>query len=248
MTQEQLKKVREQISKLLNLAENNSNPNEAAIAAAKAQELMTRYNLSLAEVSTQDSTHDPLGAYINDDYFLNFGKRGRMIKWKRHLINAIARHNFCHIVVYKNTDMVSIVGEEHNISFVTYLYEYLVYQLEFMGERAWNEYTREIFGPVPRKKSTFLQSFYFGAVNTIHRRLSRQKVEFTKTNPNTKALMVMKDRESEAALESFFSQLKSSRGPKLRDRLGFESGKQAGREVNLNRPIRSGEKSNHLLN
>jgi hypothetical protein len=247
MTQERLKKVREQITKLLKLADYNPNPHEAAAAAAKAQELMARYNLSRAEILTQDSTHDPLGAYIHDSIDLNNGKRGRMIKWKRHLINVIAKTNFCHIVIFKNTDRVSIVGEEHNIEFVTYLYEYLAYQLEVMGNLSWKDSQS---GPlmIHTKKSTFLQSFFFGAINTIGTRLRQQRTEFTRADRNTMALVVQKDRESEAALASFFPHLRSGKGVNLKSQAGLIAGQQAGRDVNLNRPVNSGaKKSNHLL-
>jgi len=79
-------KVIAQIQKLLNLAANNPNENEAASAAAKAQELLVKYNLDSAVLETAKGVD---------------GKReqakveGGFYKHQRELWYAVAALNFC---------------------------------------------------------------------------------------------------------------------------------------------------------
>lgn len=79
-------KVIEQIQKLLNLAARNPNEFEAASAASKAQELLTRYNLDTAAVEKASG---------------GSGKReqleveGGFYRYQRELWKAIAALNFC---------------------------------------------------------------------------------------------------------------------------------------------------------
>ncbi len=80
-------KVMEQIQKLLNLAAKNPNEHEAAQAAAKAQELLSRYNL---DVSTIEKAADAKA-----------GKReqamvdGGTYAYQRELWKAVAELNYC---------------------------------------------------------------------------------------------------------------------------------------------------------
>lgn len=51
MTEQKLNKLEQQIIKLLELANKNTNQAEAIAAAAKAQELMAKYNIKLQNIS-----------------------------------------------------------------------------------------------------------------------------------------------------------------------------------------------------
>lgn len=83
---EELTKVMEQVRKLLNLAAKNTNEHEAAAAAAKAQDLLTKYNLdaALVERSTgQDGKREDART------------RGGFYQYQRDLWKAVAELNFC---------------------------------------------------------------------------------------------------------------------------------------------------------
>lgn len=89
-------KALEKVEKLLRLAAKNPNPEEAASAAAKAQELLVAYNLS-AEIVGQGSGSD---AVREQQKLL-----GGMYKYQRYLWRAIAELNFClHFVHQKYTE------------------------------------------------------------------------------------------------------------------------------------------------
>ncbi len=75
--------VLSKIKKLLALS-TSSNPNEAALAAAKAQELLMIHNLTLSQVEAQGE----------EKYCEAFVKTGSRV-WQRLLLTVIARNNFC---------------------------------------------------------------------------------------------------------------------------------------------------------
>ena len=79
-------KMVEKISNLLDLANNNPNENEALAAALKAQELMAKYHIELADLS-----HDS-GTKISEELCSTDGSGS--LKWQDILANVIA-DNFC---------------------------------------------------------------------------------------------------------------------------------------------------------
>lgn len=96
LDEEQLK-VLEKVEKLFRLAAKNPNPEEAASATAKAQELLVAYNLSAEIVGETGSAGD---AKRERQQIL-----GGMYKYQRELWYAVANLNFClHWNVQKYTE------------------------------------------------------------------------------------------------------------------------------------------------
>lgn len=86
LDEEQLKII-EKVEKLFRLAAKNPNPEEAASAMAKAQELLVAYNLSADFVGQTGSAGD---AIREKQQIL-----GGMYKYQRYLWSAVAELNFC---------------------------------------------------------------------------------------------------------------------------------------------------------
>lgn len=84
---ENLEKMMEKIKNLLDLANNNPNEHEALAAALKAQELMAKYHIEMADIS-DGSDEEMYEAQYEDT-----GKH-EMKKWKNGLA-AIISQNFC---------------------------------------------------------------------------------------------------------------------------------------------------------
>jgi hypothetical protein len=83
-------KVIEKVQRLLNLASKNPNEHEAASAAAKAQELLTAYNLDMAVLEQGNS-----GSGKREDARI----RGGAYQYERELWRKIAELNFCYYFV-----------------------------------------------------------------------------------------------------------------------------------------------------
>lgn len=79
------------VRKLLSLAGNNSNENEASSAASKAQEIMTEFNISLSEIG-QDPSASTTGDTARE-------KQGTGLaaakKWQTDIMATLAANNFC---------------------------------------------------------------------------------------------------------------------------------------------------------
>jgi hypothetical protein len=86
LTPEMLKVI-DRIQKLLNLAAKNPNKEEAEAAAAKAQDLLTQYNLDAAIVERTQG--------IKDGAREELKMRGGFYKWQADIWSAVAELNFC---------------------------------------------------------------------------------------------------------------------------------------------------------
>ena len=232
MTEEE--KILQRIAKLLALSR-SANPNEAAAAAAKAQELAFQYNIDLARAATfhvgaEDAVQReryPLGVPF-----------GVPTNWRRDLIWGIARWNFCTTVVLMTTQDVWVVGREHNRKFVQFLYEHCAREIVRLADEGWRG-TADIerLQHVMRWKD----SFYRGAAQTITNRLYQQRqTSLGEANENTKALVVAMDQEVRDRLKWLFSSLGHFDSGSPEDYSGYAHGKKAGESVSLNRPLSGG--------
>jgi hypothetical protein len=216
-------KILDRIQKLLALA-TSDNVNEAAAAASKAQELMTRHQLELADL--QAITPGATGESIDNDELF---REKSLIMWKTTLAAGIAKANGCAVytsqVQYlsgKNVaNVCRIVGIGSSVSTVRYMYTYLMREIDRLAalnreghDRAW------------------LNSFRLGAVATITYRLQTAAND-AKKGASTGALVVVdknKDR-----LEEALAALGLRTGPehKIKDTTGFSAGAKAAKDINL---------------
>lgn len=157
------KKIIEKIKKLLLLADTNKNSNveEAAAAAGKAQSLMEKHRIEkvLLNLESQVGSH-----YLSDS--------GLPSNWKICLIATITKHNGCYVVVsenYTTDNQLLLVGEESDISSVQALYTYLVNELNRLCLTEIISY-KEKRNAYPPK--TYIESFYLGAIEAIDFRLA----------------------------------------------------------------------------
>lgn len=109
------------VRKLLALADNNPNENEAANAAAKAQELLEAYNLDMAVVGQKERKY----AKREDKK-----RGGGLYKWQRNLWFATAQLNFCNYYFYRGLKAGSqyehqLIGSQANVVSTEVMAQYL---------------------------------------------------------------------------------------------------------------------------
>lgn len=221
LDQTTLDRVLERVEKLLALS-TSSNPNEAALAAAKAQDLLFKYNLQV---------HQLRGAERGTE-FRNMGLEIGPATWKKRLVGAVARTNFCRCIIINGTDDVELVGEMHNIVIVSRIYGYLVDEIERLVERAWRAEPR-----AGRSARTWKDSFRHGAVDTVARRLKEQREASVTADEATMAIVVVKDRELDEAYRRFHPNVRSVNLGAGRDGAARYAGQQAGEKIALNTMI-----------
>ena len=217
--------VIEKIKHLLALS-TSSNPHEAALAASRAQELLMKHNLKMSQIKTDD---DPTGNYAQS--CVRTGQK----RWKRSLLFAIARHNFCTCVYNLTQRNMMLIGEPHNFEVVEYLYTFLVGQLHEMAENTYMTYLKR--GASVNKK-TWIEGFYNGAIARIDVRLEEQQRQMAADSNDCKALIVTKEAELKAAMDKFYPDRRPGRRQKSKvDLTGFYDGVEAGDKVALNKAI-----------
>jgi hypothetical protein len=233
-------KLLDRIRRLLRLAE-SSNVHEAASAAARAQELMSRHRIEAAALDTnptdvRDHRDDPLEA------------SKRLRPWKTHLADAIARANGCRIYLHTKGNMraVVIVGRTEDAALVRVLFAELVKRVESMTRKH----------GAGRERS-FCNAFRLGMVVTLGERLAQASAEARKQaleagvthtdelgeddaddlSPEASALAIARLDAQDDAVERFMdNELKLERGKSkgvTADAEGYALGRVKGNEVPL---------------
>jgi len=233
-------KVIDRIKKLLELAESD-NPNEAAVAAARAAEMMAEHELSEAQVRVVDLS--PPEAIVND-HKCNEGWSKKRVAWHGTIASALARSMGCRM--YWSGPDIRLFGRESAVQTVAYTYQYLVREVDRLAVPAWKtQGLPEVSGASKsertRLRNEWKHSFYTGAANVIATRLLEEmetkEVERRVNTDNSQALVLVKKEQEEvvAAYKSFSSGFGTARvGRKGISRIdGYTSGKLAGRKVSL---------------
>src|SRR3954452_8062633 len=236
----EIDRIVERVRKLLALS-SSQNPHEAALAAAKAQELLFRHNLSMSMVEA--ALEGGNSAYVSDRF-----DSGGWMQWRLRLLSAVARNNFCRGVSYQHTRDVGIVGEPHNVTVVKHLYAFLVREVMRLADLG----AKEQRGLDEEEARAWKRSFYLGAVRTIAQRLAAQRQRDVGADPQAAALVVRKDQELDEAYKEHSPTAQSNgddeegapaparqdRGPSRPRRTdGYRAGVLAGKTIPLNLPI-----------
>ena len=112
-------KIIEKIKNLLDLANNNPSENEAIAAALKAQELMAKYDIEIAEVEGREVDEEIVKEYIQFKE-----NTGYCIKWRFQLASIIA-DNFKVKTFRNNKKTVVFYGFKSDVMIATSVFNYL---------------------------------------------------------------------------------------------------------------------------
>lgn len=131
-----LQEAIDRATKLLRLAESD-NPHEAALAAQRAQEILTRYeidrtSINLGGTSEQHTPDEEIENFMNKGAPLDAGL-ARIARWKGMLASAIAKANQARVYIAGNA--IGIVGRASDVEKVRYLYAMLVAETDRLTDR-----------------------------------------------------------------------------------------------------------------
>lgn len=126
-----IENIARRIQKLLALAGNNTNENEATAAAEKAMALAAEHGLELAQLEVKAETNvTPGGKREKRSH-----DRAAMYKYQQTLMRAVAETHFCVYMINEVTAMSCgkmrkvkrhvLLGRDVNVQLVTMLYDYL---------------------------------------------------------------------------------------------------------------------------
>lgn len=236
-------KILAKLKKILELQEGAKavgNLAEAEAAARRAQTLLLKHNLELADVEGYNA--DKLVIHrIEFDFSDEYVKTES--DWVPKLVGVIARHNLCRVILsYSYEDQIkkrqptlyNILGTELNVMAAEYISRQLITKVRYAARKAWSTYTGI------EKRNTFIRGFLRGAVIGIHAQLEEQRKQDIAVQSN--ALVVVDQHKSavDRAVQEIFGNLKSRKANSLSGASGVGEGVKFGKSVNVNRGITGG--------
>lgn len=166
---------------------------EAQAAAAKLAELLTLYNLSIADLEMRGKAEKPGVKEEGHD----LGKAA--FTWKLNLAEGIARFYYCYPMVDRKQKSVAFVGRKDNVESLKMLYGWLIDQIRRISadERKLHvQNTGEHIDPL-----RWQVNFGIGAVNRLKERLAEKAKQEQEANKAVMALVVHHDTEISDYLE-----------------------------------------------
>lgn len=247
LTQEQAESIVVKIKKLMALSK-SGNENEAAFAAAKAQELLVKYNIEMSQV--ENVKLDREETRLVSEFKELFGTN--KIQWKRDLAFAVAKGNMCK-GVSSGTGMY-FLGKKANVEVAQFMYEVIVRDIERIADDNWKQILviRQLQDANPHLKlfsdptlqyvhgKTWKASFYVGATRIIRERLEENMTEMGVNDPTFSALIRLDSKNLDDFLKQQFPRLVGVPSAKAAYAAAYQSGRIAGRDIQFTRGIRSG--------
>ena len=179
-------RIIERIRKLLRLSE-SANPHEAALAAERVQQMLSEYNITMDSIGCDAETTSARQ--------VNRKTRKALEKWAHALASRTARVFDCKHYHDPNTGETSFVGVGADPEVCGWMYGYLYKTLLRLASEHMRGPARRLRSA--RSKREARDSFLFGAVDVISRRMFAQK----KVTPVTSAALVpVKDALIRAAM------------------------------------------------
>jgi len=225
-------KILEKVKLLLNLSrDKGATEAEALSALEKAQQLLFKYNLEMADVEKFELPSQEAEKMVEEWVSLDAGNFNNQPKeWKIRLASAVARNNFCEILVA--TCSVIFLGKKLDIEVCKELYAFIVSQAEALATEATVAYKRS--NPYLREHPMrFKNNFLHGLVVRVTQRLKERLAEMTNATEKSTELVAF----SKEALRCFVKQqhphTSSRRGAGPAGRAGFLEGLTAGDNISF---------------
>lgn len=226
-------KVLDIIRKLMKLAADKSNLNESTAAAAKAQALLSKHRLTMAEVEAASATLES-GEPIHESASPLY-EGERVIHWKLDLAVGLANLNACRVFVRNWRDPKRIryvvTGRESDIEIVRYFFSSISQQIE--------QLCKQCMAAGDGSGKTFSNNFKHGATETVLKRLKQADQEVKTEYRGSSALVLVERREAELEswMKSHYNLETVASSPASYNVSARQLGKMAGHRVSLNRGI-----------
>lgn len=229
-----MQKIIERVRKLLALAGNNSNENEALVALEKAHALLAEYNLSIAEIRADN---EAVTKRVRERTETNMSE-----SYYRSIWDKVGRLYYCSVTYirpspYKRQTFYSVVGREANVILAT---EFALYLCQTM-KRLMNEACKQM----GRKDNAFRESFLKGITYRLWQRMDElEKQPATDFGASSATALVLyrgqEIKDAEAWFEENFGKIRMAKRKKteIKDHEGWWAGDEAGETVSFDRQVK----------
>jgi len=230
-TQVDLDKIKGKLEKLIRLQEGATKINsleEAANAAEKIQNLLFKYNLSMADINAKE------GNELNvENTVIDLEELGRVKTsgaWMETLVNVLANNNLCK-AIFANPRII-LFGEEENIKVVSLLSIQLIHRIKDMAKASWRDYSGI------EKRNSYIRGYTMGAVSGIAVKLRDNKKELEGNNANVTTMVVTTEKlVAQAASDHFGGRLKPGKSKRLKAQDGKAKGFRDGKNMEFHKSL-----------
>lgn len=242
--------ILEKIKKLMRLkesAEKVGSLAEAQNAAAKMQNLLTKYNIEIHSISTEEEQK----SRIDQSDKLDFKCTKTGGKWKLNLLDVICRYNFCKMIFVNNrySKTMTIIGDKNNIEVVVFIYNFLTLNLFSLAELRWKEYQKVNVIQNSSFRYTFLRNYLQGAIEGLESKFRKEKREMEQQNSTLTSVILYNDKAIESFVQEKIGKLKTSKTSNLRGHDEAESiGYEDGLNIKIVKALDTEENQTKLLN
>lgn len=226
-------KVVKKIQKLLALSK-SPNEHEAALALAKAQELLDRENLSLSEVE---------GVSTSDIESFLMDSKSRFPYWDQLLFTKLAFVSDCHPYSESRQGKIFlwVVGYKKDVEVFGYFLGFLRRAISILSDKAILS-ERRVAGAWDRRKAfKFRNSFGVGAATRVCERVDQIRQMRLSQDVVCKALVVSRKQGVDAWVSSNLDLRLCSKKTNLSQR-GFDRGYVAGGSIPLHKSVTGSNK------
>lgn len=209
---------------------------EAAAFAAKVSDLLIKHKLDMSVLSggkEEEVTHMEMD-------WQGYPLLNKRSTWREALINTVAIHHFCRIIVSKGSSRILLVGKESDRKVVEYMSVALIRKAEELADIGAEAVRGINFRRYGRKTDGgWRKSFLMGFVQGVYNRLKEAKASSEASNSST-ALIIRKGMEE---VDSYMKNLKTRKLPvqtaTIKNAEGYQKGFEAGNSANVGPAINS---------
>ena|SRR5690242_19295057 len=180
-------------------AQKIGNEAEAQAFAAKVQELLSKYKLSMGQIEYEARDHrDPVAEERVDWVKHGFKRKRQRVAWVEILAGVVAQAYYCRILVHPGSNTITFVGREQDRKMAEFMLVTLVRFLDGDGKYysglAGQEYVKfyhqcQEEGDVTRSRG-FREAFLRGFITRLHQRFGEELRRVEKSAPTTSTAIV----------------------------------------------------------
>jgi len=232
------RKILLRIKKLLALAENNDNINEAASAAAMASKLMAKFNLERADVLIKEMKPD--------DLIEQMAERGqrRVPQWMSGLVVPIARAHDCEARYSWKGSLkhAEFLGQREDATVAAWVFQFLVDEVERLSK----VFRRQLRKERGAGHGVDMGDYRDGLVHEIQvtlRKMREEKEKDLKKHATGQQLVVMKNAMITQKYDVRYKKLKSRQ---IQDSSAYSRGRTDGQKISLGKKVIGNDKRTSL--
>jgi hypothetical protein len=208
---------------------------EAEVFAAKAQELLMEYNVTMMEVAmAAEKDNDQFASWTYGESISYADLSGN--RWKFELIDVLTKHNLCRFTFNKYLKTFRVYGNMSNVDTVVWLFNFINIALLRLSKDSYCAI------PMDRRflttRRAYIQSFLVGAVHGLDKKLQLQREEQAR-NAKMHDLIVYNAKALETYLQIIVPNIKPGKGFGKTDLgMGYREGYETGKGLTVQPPIK----------